>query len=201
MKTDLQKIADYLLLKSPFIQDIGLFHGKMGIVLSLFLYADKYQDDLLKEYAWELYQQVHETIHANMPIGLEYGLAGIGYATTLMCKTGLADCNLNEVLAEVDSRIMEHDPRRIEDMSVRTGAAGLMSYIKLRETTGLPLTSFDTCFLTELKHTMFVQGSEPLSPDIMDILNTPSFPIEDYIEKPCGIDEGSSYYILKSVLL
>lgn len=86
MDTELRKIADYLLLKSPYIQDVGLFHGKMGIVVSLYAYANKYGDSLLEDYAWDLLQQIYEEVHTDMPIGLENGLTGTGYGTSLLCK-------------------------------------------------------------------------------------------------------------------
>ena len=50
MNTELRKIADYLLLKSPYIHDIGLLHGKMGVVVSLYAYANKYHDQLLEDF-------------------------------------------------------------------------------------------------------------------------------------------------------
>lgn len=199
-KSELQKITDYLLLKSPFIQDIGLFHGQMGIVLALYLYADKYQDKLLQEYAWELFLQVHEKIHTDMPVGLEYGLAGIGYATTLLYKHGLVDCDLNDVLSAIDSKIMERDPRRMTDMGLRTGAAGLIAYIRLRMTTREPLTSFDNLYLSELRQVSAASKIEAQPPSLLDLLTPPDFAIDEYVEKPWGIDQGSSYYILESVL-
>lgn len=196
----LQKIIDYLLLRAPFIQDISFFHGKMGIVLVLYLYADRYGDELLREYAWELLQQLHEELHTDMPIGLENGLAGIGYATTLLYKYRLVDCNLNDVLAAVDSKIMEHDPRRMVDMSLRTGATGLLSYLQLRMTIDEPLTSFDNLYLSELQQVTASLKNEYSSSELLDILTPPVFSIDDYIERPWGIDKGSSYYILKFTL-
>ena len=40
MKKEMDKIADYLLLRSSYMQELGLFHGKMGVVVALYLYAD-----------------------------------------------------------------------------------------------------------------------------------------------------------------
>ena len=68
------------------MQELGLFHGKMGVVVALYLYADAYGDEVMREYAWELFQQVYDGVHTDMPVGLERGLAGIGYGTTLLCK-------------------------------------------------------------------------------------------------------------------
>ena len=101
MKEKLRKIVDYLLLRSPYMQDIGLFHGKMGVVVALYLYAAKYHDELISEYAWDLLQQIYDGVYSNMPVGLEYGLAGIGYGTTILYKRGLVDCDLKSILTDV----------------------------------------------------------------------------------------------------
>ena len=201
MNTELRKIADYLLLKSPYIHDIGLFHGKMGVVVSLYAYANKYQDELLEDFAWDLLQQIYENVHADMPIGMEYGLTGIGYGTTLLSKLGLVDCDLNAVLADVDAKIMERDPRRMTDYSVRTGARGVLLYLSLRQETERKLLTFDSQYMEELK--VATAGRAMLNPatNILDILNEPSFAANEYIEKPIGIDGGSAYYILKDNLL
>ena len=200
MKEKLRKIVDYLLLRSPYMQDIGLFHGKMGVVVALYLYAAKYHDELISEYAWDLLQQIYDGVYSNMPVGLEYGLAGIGYGTTILHKRGLVDCDLNSILADVDSQIMAYDPRRMENLSTRTGVGGLGQYIVLRQSTGEPLRTFDSLYLSELRSI-----AEPVIPpcrgtNILNILNTPSFSIDEYIEKPLGIDGGSAYYIIKDTL-
>ena len=62
MKKEMDKIADYLLLRSSYMQELGLFHGKMGVVVALYLYADAYGDEVMREYAWELFQQVYDGV-------------------------------------------------------------------------------------------------------------------------------------------
>ncbi len=200
MNERLRKIVEYLLLSSPYMHDIGLFHGKMGVVIALYLYSAKYRDELISDYAWDLLQHIYDNINSNMPIGLEYGLAGIGYGTTILYKHGLVDCDLNSILVDVDSKIMEHDPRRIKDMSIRSGVEGLMQYIALRKSTGEPFETFDAQYLTELYATASPIVSVYQDKSIMSILNAPTFSIEEYAEKPLGIDGGSAYYILKDIL-
>lgn len=200
MKEDLRKIVDYQLLHSLYMKDIGLFHGKMGVVVALYMYAAKYNDELILEFAWDLLQQIYDGIYSNMSVGLEYGLAGIGYGTTLLYKHGLVDCDLNSILTDVDSKIMEYDPRRMRDLSIRTGIGGLIQYITLRQSTGEVPKTFDSQYLSELYTT-----AEPIIPtckerDILSILNVPPFSIDEYIAKALGIDGGSAYYILKDTL-
>ena len=196
----LRKIVDYQLLYSPYMRDIGLFHGKMGVVMALYMYSAKYHDELISEFAWDLFQQAYDGITSSMSVGLEYGLAGIGYSTTMLYKRGLVDCDLNYVLVDVDSKIMEHDPRRMKDLSIRSGIRGLQQYIALRKSTGEQLETFDTRYLSELYTTAVPVDSGNQQTDIMSILNVPAFSIEEYVDKPLGIDEGSAYYILKDIL-
>lgn len=200
MSIELQKIVDYLILNSQYMRNIGLFHGKMGIVVALYAYAYKYNDKLLEDYAWDLFQQVYDSVHSDLPIGLEYGLIGIGYGTTMMCEQGWVKCDPNDILADIDAKIMEHDPRRITDFSVRTGAGGLCLYLALRQRTNGLLSTFDKQFLSELQSTMLNRETIVPVSNIVEILNEPPFAIDDYIEKPIGIDAGSAFYILKHVL-
>lgn len=196
---ELGKIADYLLLKSSSMYDIGLFHGKMGVVLALYLYADKYADETMRDYAWELFQQVYDGVHADMPVGLEKGLAGIGYGTSLLRKRGLVECDLNDILVDIDNKIMERDPRRLTDMSARTGVQGLMLYLELRQSVN-PISTFDELYIGELRETIMRHKLSCGVPDIMDILGEPAFPVTEYIDKPLGIDIGCAHYILKALL-
>lgn len=200
MNKELRKIADYLLLKSSYIQDIGLFHGKMGIVVSLYAYASKYSEPLLEDFAWDLLQQIYEGVHTDTPFGLEYGLAGIGYGTTLLSKLGLVECDLNSILVDVDAKIMERDPRRMQDYSMRTGVGGVLLYLSLRKECVGPLLTFDSQYLAELGSTAV--GKVTLDPavSLLDLLKEPPFAVDGYLEKPIGIDGGSAYYILKDIL-
>lgn len=200
MKTNLSKIVDYLLLKSLYIHDVGLFHGKMGIVLALFAYADRYDDPVLEEYAWDLFQQVYDGVHADMPLGLENGLSGIGYGTTLMCAKGWAECDLNAVLADVDDKIMLRDPRRLKDSSLRSGTGGLQLYLDFRQSIGGPLKTFDRRYLSELQSAAPHRLRTEDPANFVKYLTEPAFPMTEYLEKPIGIDGGSAYYILKDAL-
>ena len=200
MDKRLRKITDYLLLKSLYMQDVGLFHGKMGIVLTLYANANRYQDDLIEEYAWDLLQQVYDGVHTDMPLGLENGLAGIGYGTTLLYEHGWVGCDLNDILFDIDAKIMERDPRRLTDYSVRSGIKGLSIYLVERQKSGSPIFTFDNRYLSEIQS--ILANVSPMISDIniIDIINEPSFSDCEYIDKPIGIDGGSAFYLLKDAL-
>lgn len=197
MRKNIDRIADYLLLQSAYMQDVGFFHGKMGIVTALYLYADNCGDEILSDYAWELLQQVYKGIHTNMPIGLETGLAGIGYATVWLCRNGLLEGDLNDILTDIDAKIMEYDPRRITDLSVRTGVGGILLYLRLRQATE-PVTTFDNRYLTELQTLVAGHRMKDTGGKLLTLLSAPTFSESEYIGQPLGIDGGSAYYLLKT---
>jgi hypothetical protein len=200
MNQYIRNIVDHLLFHSSYLNNVGFFHGKMGIVVAMYAYANRYKDKFIEEYAWDLLQEVYDGIHADMPIGIESGLAGIGYAITLLCEKGWIECDLNAVLSDIDSKIMERDPRRITDFSIRTGAKGLQAYLTLRKKNGIPLATFDEMYIIELHSVLANQGEFNTTINILELLNKPIFPIHEYIEKPIEIDGGSAYYILNETL-
>ena len=200
MNIEIRKIVDYLLLKSPYLRDIGLFHGKMGIAVALYLYANRYDDKLIEEFTWDLIQQVYDGVHVDMPIGLECGLAGIGYGATFLCKHGYVECDLNSILSDIDAKIMERDPRRMTDFSIRTGAGGILLYLALRQRVGGTLLTFDNQYITEFQTAIANKMLPNINASIISLLNVPLFSPNEYLEKTIGIDKGSAYYILKNIL-
>ena len=198
MNNVIYKIVDYLICYSHNQQDIGLFHGKMGVVLALASYAKYHKDDFVKNFTWELYEEVFHNIKSEMSLGIENGLSGIAYGTTLLKQIGFVDCDLNYVLQEVDSKIMEYDPRRITDISFHRGLSGVLSYILIRERNGEIISTFDNQYIIELKEQwrLMTGKSSLLSLNIFDFINEPEFKINDYIDQPIGIDRGVSYFLL-----
>ena len=93
---------------------------------------------------------------------------------------------------------MERDPRRLTDMSVRSGVRGLMLYLGLRQSVEA-VTTFDSRYMMELQDTVERNNLSCRTLGFMDVLNGPTFPEAEYIEKPLGIDGGCAYYILKSI--
>ena len=201
MNSEIRNIVDYLLLKSSYMPNIGLFHGKMCIAIAMFAYANRFNDKLMEEYAWDLLQQVYDGVHSDMPIELESGLIGIGYGVTLLYENKWVEGELDSVLFDIDEKIMERDPRRIKDFSLRSGIGGLLFYLTIRERTNGALATFDRQYLTALHDKVLDNDFKVRETNLIDILNMPSFKETDYIDQPIGIDGGSAYYVLKRSFL
>lgn len=191
-------IIDYIILQGSNIRNIGLYHGKIGIVLSLFLYARVYNDKIVENYAWDLLQDVYDGANKMMPVGLEDGLSGIGYGITLLRSVGIFESNMNDVLYDIDQKIMNIDPRRITDYTVRSGMQGIMSYICIRQSLDEELHSIDNQYISELKERLSWRYNVMEFSLTKNIIR-PNWKVGDYVGKDLGIDNGCCYYIIHDV--
>lgn len=143
----------YLTINSSFLGDLGLFHGRMGIVLFFAHYARVTQNKQYEDFAEILLDEIYEEIHWDLPINLENGLCGIGWGIEYLVQNGFMKGNTDEILADIDRKVLEIDPLRISDLSFRRGLAGIIFYVIARlnanrETNKLP---FDNAYLESLQ--------------------------------------------------
>ena len=66
-----QKMVHHLILKSPLIEDLGLFHGKMGIALFFFEYGRSTGCDVYTDIAEELLDDIWTLIHTELSFRFE----------------------------------------------------------------------------------------------------------------------------------
>jgi hypothetical protein len=128
----LLRIARHLIMHASFITDLGLYHGKMGIILFFAHYARYTGESLYDEFAGELLEEIQEEIHADVPINFESGLCGIGWGIEYLLQNGFMEGDSDEVLSEIDKKVIERDVRWTKDLSVRTGLAGISYYVHKR---------------------------------------------------------------------
>lgn len=127
-----QQALSYLIINSAFLENTGLFHGKMGIVLFFFHYAHITQSKHYTDFASYLLDNIYEEIHVDLPINLENGLCGIGWGIEYLVQQGFMDGDTDEILADIDSKVMEINPLYMSDLSFRHGLAGIVFYVTAR---------------------------------------------------------------------
>jgi len=125
----LQRIARYLMLHSSFTDNIGLLNGKIGIALFFYHYSRFTKRKVYSDFADELIEQIYKEIHINMPLDFENGLCGIAWGIGYLMRNGFIEGDPDEVLEDLDKRIMEWDVRRISDYSLETGLTGIACYV------------------------------------------------------------------------
>ena len=192
-----RSLINYIALQAAQASNNGLYHGRMGMVLALYSYGMTKGDERLCEYAKDLLQASTGDYY-DAGIGLEDGLAGIGLGFTLLYQAGMFRDDLNDLLSEIDTKIMRFDPRRMTDFSFRKGASGVLYYINTRKTIDQDFFSIDKRYIAELEHSISLYIDEcELSETLFSNLTSPKWEMEDYLEKEVGIDNGSAYFLIQ----
>ncbi|MDR2954495.1 MAG: hypothetical protein LBV43_05395 [Prevotella sp.] len=129
---ELKRIAQYLLLHTSAISNIGLLHGKMGICIFFFYYARHTKKEVYKMYAEDLLDEIYSEINTNVPANFSNGLYGIGWGIRYLSENKFVKVNSDIVLKTLDQAVLERDIRRVTDSSLDTGLKGITYYILSR---------------------------------------------------------------------
>jgi hypothetical protein len=197
----MERVARHLALFSSFISNTGLYHGKMGIILSLFHYGRFTGHTLYDDIAGELLDEICEDVRKDMPVNFENGLCGIGWGIEYLLANNFAEGDSDVILASIDRKIMERDIRRISDKSFPTGLSGISCYIdkrlhsSFRRAGDMP---FDETYLNDWKT---VAGSSHF-PDDKQILctiteTTPEG--DDFLSWNQGLSNGCAGFLFKNI--
>lgn len=192
-----QRLTNYILNEVGRMPAVGLYHGQMGAVLALSLYARQQKDDLLENLLQNLLNAIYEKISVNMPLGMEDGLVGIGYGLTLMAEFTRENADLDDALHEVDQCVMYVDPTRYPDLSFRTGLAGVWAYIRERRKIGSSLASFDERYMNLLTKVIIDNGLMDHQWSLLEQIDTPSFEADEYVGKILDLSGGCSFYLFQ----
>lgn len=199
---DLLRIANHLILNASFTPDLGLFHGKMGIVLFFAHYARYTGNTLYDDFSGELLDELYSQLHAGVTVDFESGLCGIGWGIGFLLLHGFMDGNPDEILTELDQLVMERDIRRVDDFSVETGLGGISCYIRMRlelaRRFSLPLP-FDDLFLSDWQERVETTRKVPLE-NLEDWIEKNRFDIHsDIKEWKLGLVDGCAGFGLKMI--
>ncbi len=196
----LERISQYVLFHGGRIAEPGLYHGRTGIALSLLLYSKRKQDKILEKCGEELLTSVINNLNCNHAISMEFGFSGIGYALALLYERGILTGDLNESLVEVDAAIMELNPLRIKDKSIRTGIGGVYVYMQKRMELSGHTTIYPNSFIRDMEHSL-LYGNTPYADfrsfSLLSDLDCPVNKESDYLNQPIDLCGGCSYHLFR----
>ena len=86
-----QQIIHQLLLRSGLQQDIGLFHGKIGIVIFFAHYHKLTNNPVFEDAADELMDELMKGLHKELSIDFGSGLSGIGWGIEYLIQNELVE--------------------------------------------------------------------------------------------------------------
>jgi len=130
-KEKLSQIARHLILNGSFLNNLGLLNGKMGIIIFFYHYAKFTGCSVYRKFADELMEELYEEISRNTPMDFGNGLCGIAWGVMYIVRNGFVKVD-EDVLGDIDEKIMERDVTKMKDFSVETGLAGIGYYAMSR---------------------------------------------------------------------
>ncbi len=189
-------LVNYLALQAIQTSNSGLYHGRMGLILSLYCYGVVDNNNNLCVFASDILQNSTGGYYDG-DISIENGLSGLGLGFTLLYKAGMFEDDLNDILYEIDKKIMSVDPRRMEDFSFRKGALGVLFYIKTRFSADQVCVSLHKDYIKELEAHIKEKNFGAVKYNMLfESLRQPAWDMNDYLEKDAGIDNGSAYFLM-----
>ena len=128
MEKELGQIADMLMLNGTLTECPGLVHGKMGVAVFFFHYAQYTGNELFADYAMDLIGEMMNQIHVNSPADYEKGIAGIGVGIDYLIHNKFLDTE-DDICSDLDDRIFRavmYEPW--QDFSLYNGLTGFGRY-------------------------------------------------------------------------
>jgi hypothetical protein len=165
----LAKIADHLIINSSFLDNLGLLHGKMGIVIFFYHYSQYTNNDTIHKFADEILMEVLNEIHDELPVDFANGYCGIGWAIELLLQNNFIEGDSRDILKEVDTKIMERDVSRIADNELFTGIEGVLHYVLFRLSACDNNTPFDKKYLSNISYSISKQNKVKRNTNLSEI--------------------------------
>ncbi|MEZ0453270.1 lanthionine synthetase LanC family protein [Sphingobacterium thalpophilum] len=204
----IEKIIEKLLLDSTTMDDMSLFHGKMGIAIALYHYSRRYNDFFVSQYCDEIIEQIYDKKNLEEDLSFENGLAGIAWGICYLLEQEFLEADsLQDVLEDIDRAFLKYSYQRFEDKSLKTGLEGIYVYIqsrhKLAEKYNEP-AFFSQEIIAEIQGSRGLEVSEKSQQEklfsIEYFLSENLDPSNTNISK-LGLDKGYSAYVLENSLM
>ena len=167
-----ERIMRYLLLRASIEYDVGLYHGKTGLILFFAHYFRHTGLIVYDDTCDELMDELKEDIHTEMTIGFASGLSGVGWGIEYLIQNGFVEGDSWEVCQEIDQKLMERDPRRITDYTLDNGLEGILHYVlahikgTMAQHAKLP---FDETYLSDLNQALSVLPKDEMSDSLKSL--------------------------------
>jgi len=106
-KADLcmQKIASTLMSNTRFINNSGLFDGKMGIAIFFYHYARFTGNKMYEDFADSLIDNICDELHPGMTINFTNGLTGIGWGIEYLVQNRFLETVSDETFNKIDNAV------------------------------------------------------------------------------------------------
>lgn len=220
----LSDISNHLILNAPNMSNLGLFRGKMGVIIFFYVYSRHTEMSYYSDFADLLLDDIYSELDVSLPVTLGDGLSGIGWGIEYLVQNNYIEGDTYDILADINTIIMQKiNIYRSQDFSLETGLMGILYYVLTHLTSfarNKTIHPFDRLFLLDLlntiekqklnmkQHQLFIDYREYMNNAYLkqDKISLPSFLIEsidlseNYLQRSLGLHDGLAGVGLKFIL-
>ncbi len=167
-----EKKIHSLFLSANFLENLGIANGKIGIALYFFCLYRQTRKSIYEDFAFELLEEVDNTINDRTCLGFRYGLCGIGWGIEFLVRERYIGVD-EDICARFEHRIFQsilYD--KYQGIGIADGLCGILLYLVARIESSLVLPDSDRMFLNK-KSIIYVLdklSSRITSEKVIDIL-------------------------------
>lgn len=148
-----ERILNHIILASAPSRNPGLIDGKTGIILFLMHYAKSSGNEIYREIAEDMLDELWTDINVSTPIGLSSGLCGVGWGIEYLIQNDFVDGDGDEICEEVDKAVRHQKIYPEMNRTLDFGIEGMLHYIMARivgnRTAGRPMP-FELALMEDL---------------------------------------------------
>lgn len=124
-----KELSQVLMQNNVQPDELGLFHGKMGLSIYFFHLTKQSKDIKYNDHAEKLISELYEYIgKSQISTDFQNGLAGIGWGLNHIISQGFVEADIDEVLIELDDKIYKFLISEKEKLPISIDQ-GIMGYL------------------------------------------------------------------------
>lgn len=199
----LRRIANFLIVHTCFFNNIGLYHGKMGIAIFMAHYARFVDNTLYEDFCGILLDEIYKEINNWNSIDFENGILGIAWGIDYLLQNQFVLGDSFDILKEIDEKISEYNWSKVKNNSLENGVAGVFCYLHQhlnQRIVNVTNPFFDQAFVDELNRKCTIQMENINNFTLLSIIRNSDFEISSDISKwRLGLNRGCAGYGLKLI--
>ncbi len=152
VKSDVELMFRTILL-ADFTKDFAIFDGNCGKLLVCMLWAKWQKSEFFERLSSSLYEKITNKVTTVTGVNMSNGLLSLGWTIEFLNQNKLISCDTNEVLGDIDEKVLAINCKRIKDTTLGSGVRGIIAYVYARilgcRQSGKP-SPFDDKFVSDL---------------------------------------------------
>ena len=117
---------------ADFTKDFAIFDGNCGKLLVCMLWTKWQKSEFFEKLSCSLYEKIINHVTTFTGVNMSNGLLSLGWTIEFLNQNKLINCNTNEVLRDIDEKVLTLNCKRIKDTSLGSGVRGIIAYVYAR---------------------------------------------------------------------